>query len=159
MKLSLFTLLIALPLVIGCKKEDKVTDSGTPTASNSFTLKKDGVTFSPAGILISYPTSTAVLVKALSQAGQENDNMYLVAFERSVQPGVYQITNGQCPVFLMEYHVTQDVYYSSYNGTFTVNSNDTVNKVIDADFQFTINNPGDPNNPVISDGAMTVHYQ
>lgn len=158
MKQTIFLLLIAVPLVFSCKKKTE-TKSNSTSSTNTFSLKKDGVPFSSNALYISLADENAIYFESyLNPFQQVQFNSYAGMIQRNAQPGTYQIEDGECPVFYMIHLDLDSNYYGLGNGTFTILSNDTINKVIEATFEFDLYNDEVNLYPFISEGELKFHY-
>jgi hypothetical protein len=158
MKQAFFLLLIAVPLLFSCKKET-TTKSSTSTNLSTFTLKKDGVPYASNGVYLSLADENTIYFESYLNAFQQVQlNSYAGMIQRNAQPGTYQIIDGECPVFTMIHYDLDSNFYGLGNGSFTILSNDTINKVIEATFDLDMYNDEIDIYPVISEGELTFHY-
>lgn len=150
-------LLLVLIPVISCKKKDKETE--TPTKSiNSFTLKKDGVPYSPNYILVSQVDEDALSVETHIVNQPPWDNSYAIVIKRSISPGTYIGVDGESNYFSM-IHNKDSTLYGWESSTLNVLSNDTLTGVLHCTFEVLLyNDDCDGNCPQITDGEMTIHY-
>ncbi|MCC6701238.1 MAG: hypothetical protein IT221_06925 [Fluviicola sp.] len=157
MKQALFLLLIAAPLFFSCKKKNETkSTSGTYT----FSLKKDGVPFTSNNVYVTLADENTIYFESYNSLTQQLQyNSYAGVIRRDVLPGTYQIIDGESEEFSL-YHLDIDsIYYGPGNGTFTVISNDTINKIIQATFELDLYNDGVDIYPLITEGELTFHYE
>lgn len=150
-------LLVLLP-VISCKKKDKKTE--TPTKSiNSFTLKKNGVPYSPNYIFVSQVDEDALSVETYMVYQQPENNTYGLFIKRSIAPGTYTSVDGESEFFSLLHIQDSTSYYGWEQSTLNVLSNDTLTKVLHCTFEVLLyNDDCDGNCPQITDGEITIHY-
>ncbi|WP_430403390.1 hypothetical protein [Fluviicola sp.] len=150
-------LLFALVLGTSCKKKDKETEAPTKI-TNSFTLKKDGVPYSPNYILVSQVDEDALSVETHIVNQPPWDNSYAIAIKRSISPGTYIGVDGESEYFSM-IHNKDSTMFGWESSTLNVLSNDTVTKVLHCTFEVLLyNDDCEGSCPQITDGEMTIHY-
>lgn len=157
MKRTFYIILLLLPVLFSCKKE---TETKTPTGSlNNFSLKKDGFPFSSNALYLTLVDENTIYFESyLNPTQQVQFNSYAGTVRRDITPGTYQIVDGESADFIL-YHLDIDSnYYGPGNGTFTVISNDTINKIIEANFELDLYNDGVELYPLITEGYLKFHY-
>ncbi|WP_341903244.1 hypothetical protein [Fluviicola taffensis] len=159
MKIFLINLFfIGAILLSSCKKEISKS-TNTPANPNSFTLKKDGVSYSPNYIFVSQVDEDALAVETYMVYQQAENNTYGLFVKRSIVPGTYVSEAGGSEYFSMIHIQDSSNYFGWENSTLTVLSNDTVTKVLHCTFEVLLyNDDCDGSCPQITDGEMTIHY-
>lgn len=162
MKIKLLTLLLVTLSVVSCKKktsETKNTSSNTNPSLNSFTLKKDGITYTPTYVSGNIVDEDAIAVEAYQVYGQPENNTYGLFVRKSITPGTYILQDGESGDFGL-YHIQDSNHLFGWsNGSVTVISNDTTAGILHCTFDlFLYNDFCDGNCPHITDGEMTIHY-
>lgn len=149
-------MLIIPCLILSCKKEKP---TGTPSKSNynSFTLKKDGVSYSANSITIS-AYDNVISFEALATASQMDYNSYAGFIRKDITPGTYSILEGVSDDFSLYHFRDSNSEYGPNNGTLTVISNDTVSKTIHCTFEISLYNDQLDEYPLITNGNLTFHY-
>jgi hypothetical protein len=149
-------LLVALLPLSSCKKKE----TKTPTKSiNSFTLKKDGVPYSPNYILVSQVDEDALSVETHIVNQPPWDNSYAIFIKRSISPGTYIGEDGESEYFSMIHNQDSTNMFGWETSSLTVLSNDTLTGVLHCTFEVLLyNDDCDGSCPQITDGEMTIHY-
>jgi hypothetical protein len=162
MKIILFTTLSLFILFSSCKKKEKdsVTNNPTSTNTNSFTLKKDGVPYTAGKINIS-DTTPYIGIQAHISPTQVNMETYSMSLDKYIQPGIYDEENS--PISLSSICAFIHIYNAQQvflmdDGEINILSNDTVNKTIEFNFKFTLNEDLGTGIVQITDGHCKVHY-
>lgn len=158
MKITFLSILLfALLPLFSCKKKEKETPTKSLN-SNSFTLKKDGIPYSPNYILVSQVDEDALSVETHIINQPPWDNSYAIFIKRSISPGTYIAVDGESEYFSM-IHNKDSTMFGWENSTLNVLSNDTVIKVLHCTFEVLLyNDDCDGSCPQITDGEMTIHY-
>ncbi|MDF3028823.1 MAG: hypothetical protein K0S23_3130 [Fluviicola sp.] len=149
-------LLVALFSATSCKKKESPTKS---TNSNSFTLKKDGVLYSPNYILVSQVDEDALSVETHIVNQYPWDNSYVIFIKRSISPGTYLGEDGESDYFSLIHNQDSTNMFGWETSSLTVLSNDTLTGVLHCTFEVLLyNDDCEGSCPQITDGEMTIHY-
>lgn len=162
MRINILILLFASFLAFSCKKKGSETKSTTTPpnpALNSFTLKKDGVTYTPNYVLSNIVDDDAIGIETYMVYGQPENNTYGLVVRKSITPGTYSLVEGESEDFTILHYQDASTYFGWEEGTLTVLSNDTTAGILHCTFDVLLyNDDCDGNCPHITDGEMTVHY-
>lgn len=161
MKINILILLFAGSILVACKKKDPETKSTNPSNSslNSFTLKKDGVLYTPNTILVGLADEDLLSIETYMVYGQSENNTYGLFIRKSITPGIYLLEDGESPDFGI-YH-SQDAahLYGWSDGALNVLSNDTTAGILHCKFDvYLYHDDCKGSCPHITDGEMTIHY-
>lgn len=153
--LSILLLATLLPAT-SCKKKENPTKSTNP---NSFTLKKDGVPYSPNYIVISQVDDDILSVETYMTYQQPENNTYGIFIKRSIVPGTYISADGESEYFSIFHIQDSTTMFGWENSSLTVLSNDTVSGLLHCTFEALLyNDDCEGSCPQITDGEMTIHY-
>lgn len=156
MKITFLSILLfALLPLTSCKKKETPTKSTNP---NSFTLKKDGVPYSPNYIFVSQVDEDALSIETHIVNQYPWDNSYGIFIKRSISPGTYIGEDGESEYFSIIHNQDSTAMFGWESSSLTVLSNDTVQKVMHCIFEATLYNDEIDLYPEITDGEMTIHY-
>jgi hypothetical protein len=154
-------LLFALVLGTSCKKKETTTKSTNPppnSSLNQFTLKKDGVLYTPNTINASVDED-GIGIETYMNNTQVNNNSYGLFVRKSITPGTYILEDGESDDFGILHSQDANTYFGWSNGTLTVLSNDTVTGVLHCTFGVLLyNDDCEGSCPQITDGEMTIYY-
>lgn len=151
-------LLICLGLIsFSCKKKvsNKTGNSGVQI---SFSLKKDGVFYFSNNITVGLVDSNTIMLEVYPYSGQVANNAYGAMIRRNVLPGTYSIVEGESNEFYLLHIQDTNTMFGPDTGTFTVISNDTINKIMHATFELTMYNDEVDLYPNITEGEFTIRY-
>lgn len=152
----LSVVLFALLPLTACKKKETPTKNTTP---NSFTLKKDGIPYSPNYIYVSQVDDDVLSVETYITYQQPENNTYGILIKRSIVPGTYISEDGESEYFSVFHIQDSTAMFGWENSSLTVISNDTVSRLLHCTFDVLLyNDDCDGSCPQITDGEMTIHY-
>lgn len=161
MKINILVISLVGILAFSCKKKESETKStNSPTGSlNSFTLKKDGVSYTPNTILVGLADEDLLSIETYMIYGQPENNTYALLIRKSIPPGIYPLEDGESPYFGI-YHIQDaDHLYGWSDGSLNVLSNDTTAGILHCKFDvYLYHDDCKGSCPHITDGEMTIHY-
>jgi hypothetical protein len=161
MKINILVLLFAGFLAFSCKKKNSETKSTNPPNSslNSFTLKKDGMLYTPNTVLAGLSDEDMISIETYMVYGQPENNAYGLFVRKSITPGIYLLEDGESGDFGIYHSQDASNFYGWSDGTLNVLSNDTTAGVLHCKFDvYLYNDDCKGNCPHITDGEMTIHY-
>lgn len=160
MKTNHLGILFILLLSIGSckKKESPIIKAPTTVSNNVFKLKKDGVPYSANYINVSSFDPDFVTVQTQTVYLDTYNNTYGVTIWKSISPGTYLLEDGVSNYFTIIHSQDQNTGFGWEHGTLTVLSNDTIQKVMQCNFEVKLFNDEINQYPEITDGEMTIYY-
>ncbi len=157
----IISLIFSLFFAVSCKKKETADKSTNPPPSanpNSFFLKNNGVGFTPGYLEVSDPFEYAVAISAAASS-QSNANVYSMMINKSIPVGTYD-----CETLVEEYScwfsysAPNFELYSINDGTFEILIQDTVQRVLEMNFQFGMEGSDSQQINQVTEGHCKVYY-
>lgn len=160
MRSVLLTTLSLFMLLSSCKKPEtkpKTNATGPITGNSTFFLKKDGVPFNTGYIETGDFLEFAVDIYAAANS-QSNADVYSFIIQKEVPVGIYDYETlvEEYGCWFSYSTPTNDLCYIN-NGTFEIVTQDTIQKVLDMNFQFEMEDSNGQTYQV-TEGKLKAYY-
>lgn len=151
---NLFHLILILSLLFSCKKNENSSISPI----NAFSLKKDGILYVPKTVNAFKVSEDVIYIETYHQSNQVANNTYGITIRSTIQPGTYQLEDGESEYFSIIHIQDENNMFGWEDGTLTVVTNNTVDKILVCKFDVTLYNDEIDQYPEITDGKFLIHY-
>jgi hypothetical protein len=146
---NIFGFCFLMLLFASCKKEVTELPEATGTGANTFGASVNGKLWKPAGFGIvptaqileaHYEPGRAIMISARNFASSPKESEFTIRLAGVVKPGVYPLTgDSENWAYYVERKITPTGEWRTngqYNGSVTITTTDTVNRIISGTFAF-----------------------
>ncbi|MDR0803189.1 hypothetical protein [Fluviicola sp.] len=149
-----FLILLA---IVGCSKKNNTPNSAASVTTNSFFLKKDGISFTPVYIEVLELSSNSVAVTATASL-YSNANLFSFMIDKQTPVGSYDYETliDEYGFWFAHSDSDFDILYIN-EGVIEIVQQDTIQKILEVKFQLEIEGSTAQTHQ-ITEGHFKVHY-